>query len=166
MGGSDADDNIIELSVAEHAEAHKKLFEENGNKFDYIAWKTLSKQITFDEATHAAIIEGARRGRLNRKGKYTGKDNHFYGKKHTEESKKKMSDAQVNRGIYRGEDNHFYGKKHSEESKKKMSGARKKQGNFRLGTKHSEETKRRISEGVKRRLHRKDSDLHPSALAY
>ena len=43
-----------------------------------------------------------------------GKNNNFYGKKHTPESRKKMSEAQS------GENNGFYGKHHSDESKKKI----------------------------------------------
>jgi len=57
---------------------------------------------------------------LNRKGKLIGAKNGMYGKKHNEESKKKMSKPQF------GEDNGMYGKKHSDETKKKMSEMAKK----------------------------------------
>ena len=46
MGGSDDPSNLIELSVEEHAEAHKKLWEKYGKWQDNIAWKTLSGQIS------------------------------------------------------------------------------------------------------------------------
>lgn len=36
----------------------------------------------------------------SRKGKYTGENNHFYGKKHTEETKKKMKDAFKDKEFY------------------------------------------------------------------
>jgi group I intron endonuclease len=58
-----------------------------------------------------------------------GINNPFYGKKHTEESKKKMSLNSM----------HWLGRKHSEESKKKMSKSKK-------GTKHTEATKKKLSE--------------------
>ena len=45
MGGTDDPSNIIKLTIAEHAEAHRKLFEEHGSKFDYIAYMALSNQI-------------------------------------------------------------------------------------------------------------------------
>lgn len=45
--------------------------------------------------------------------------NGMYGKKHTEESKHKMSVSTT--GMYAGSKNPMYGKKHSEESKQKMS---------------------------------------------
>lgn len=44
----------------------------------------------------------------------TGSNNGMYGKKHTEESKQKIS---KNRKNTSGENNHFYGKHHSEETK-------------------------------------------------
>ena len=43
----------------------------------------------------------------------------MYGKKHTEEAKRKMSVA------HKGEKHPFFGKKHSEETRRKMSEARR-----------------------------------------
>lgn len=62
LGGTDDPSNLIELTIEEHAEAHRILYEEHNNKFDYIAWKTLTGQLTFSEASKLAIIEGASRG--------------------------------------------------------------------------------------------------------
>ena len=42
MGGCDNPSNLIELTVEEHAEAHRKLYEEHGCWQDYIAWKGLA----------------------------------------------------------------------------------------------------------------------------
>jgi len=47
-----------------------------------------------------------------------GSSNPFYGKHHTEETKRGLSSARIGRNI--GEDNHFYGRHHTEETKKKM----------------------------------------------
>lgn len=58
------------------------------------------------------------------------------GFRHTEETKRKMSEAR------RGEKNYFYGKHHTEESKNKLSKANK-------GRKTSEETKKKLSEVTK-----------------
>jgi len=52
MGGSDDPSNIIRLSVAEHAEAHKKLFETHGQWEDELAWKALTGQISEAEIIH------------------------------------------------------------------------------------------------------------------
>lgn len=50
MGGTDDPSNLIRLSVEEHAEAHRKLYEEHGRWQDYLAWKTLSGLVGKDEA--------------------------------------------------------------------------------------------------------------------
>lgn len=47
-----------------------------------------------------------------------GKENPFYGKKHSEETRKKMSE---NHADFFGEKNPFYNKKHTEETKNKIS---------------------------------------------
>lgn len=51
MGGKDDPENLVELTIEEHAEAHKKLFEKYGKIEDKIAWLALSGQITSSEAT-------------------------------------------------------------------------------------------------------------------
>lgn len=48
-----------------------------------------------------------------------GENNGFYGKKHTEETLKIMSEKK--KDLYNGEKNPFYGKQHTEESKKIMA---------------------------------------------
>jgi hypothetical protein len=45
MGGTNDSSNLIELTVEEHAEAHRKLYEEHGKWQDFMAWKALSGQI-------------------------------------------------------------------------------------------------------------------------
>ena len=52
-----------------------------------------------------------------------GEKNPFYGRHHTEETKKKLSEA--NKGKQLGKDNPFYGKTHSEESKKRIGAINK-----------------------------------------
>ena len=52
--------------------------------------------------------------------KLTGVNNPMFGKKHSEETRKKMSDA------HRGENNHNYGKPRSEEVRRKISIAKKR----------------------------------------
>ena len=49
-GGSDEPSNLVHLTVEEHAEAHKKLWEQYGRWQDKIAWQTLSGQISIQEA--------------------------------------------------------------------------------------------------------------------
>ena len=45
MGGTDDPSNLVELTIEEHAEAHRKLFEEPGRWQDELAWKGLAKII-------------------------------------------------------------------------------------------------------------------------
>jgi hypothetical protein len=42
MGGTDHKSNLVKLSIEEHAEAHRKLYEEHGKQCDYNSWKGLS----------------------------------------------------------------------------------------------------------------------------
>lgn len=50
---------------------------------------------------------------------FIGENNPFYGKHHTDETKRKISET------HKGENNHFYGKRHTEETKRKISEANK-----------------------------------------
>ena len=79
--------------------------------------------------------------------KIKGVDNPFYGKKHSDETKLKISNANK---LNVGELNAFYGKKHSDETKEKLSVIGKelyKSGKNKgfLGKKHSDETKLKMS---------------------
>ena len=65
-----------------------------------------------------------------------GKNNPFYGKRHSDESRKKISESK------KGKNHPFYGKEFSEEHKKKMSESHK-------GKKFSEEHKKKMSESHK-----------------
>jgi hypothetical protein len=104
MGGSDDPSNLIEITIEEHANIHKQLWEDLGHWQDKIAWQMLSGQISSAEAIKQAQSEGAK----NRKKRF-GKDNHFYGRKHTNETKnairnKKMGSVPPNKGLT-GKDN-------------------------------------------------------------
>lgn len=91
----------------------------------------------------------------------SGEKNGFYGKKHTEESKKKIKLVRALQILTResyekssisqsGEKNHFYGKTHTEESRKKISDklkvSLKGEGNPFYGRHHTEETKQKVRE--------------------
>ena len=73
---------------------------------------------------------------------FYGKDNGFYGKKHTEETKREIGRKASER--YQGENNPFYGKKHTEESKRKMSKSLQGVGK---GIPKSEEHKEKMRKG-------------------
>lgn len=46
MGGTDDPSNLVELTVEEHTEAHRKLYEEHGRHQDKRAWLGLAKIMT------------------------------------------------------------------------------------------------------------------------
>ena len=72
MGGSDDPSNIVELTVEEHAEAHKELYEKYNNEYDKIAWLGLSGQTSKQEVVKLSQSvggkEGARRAKEQKKG--------------------------------------------------------------------------------------------------
>jgi len=79
MGGSNDPDNLVTVSIEEHANLHKQLWEDLGHWQDKIAWQMLSGQITNAEAAK----EIRRLSNLGNK--------HFKGKTHTKEYKEKLS---------------------------------------------------------------------------
>lgn len=123
MGGTNDDDNLIDLFAREHFEAHKLLALENPDNEELIyawacmAWvKDKNQQrvcISPEEFEEVRKVYGEMC-----KERYAGKNNPMYGKHHSEEARNKMS---KNHGKKFGEDNHFFGKKHTIETRKKMS---------------------------------------------
>ncbi len=102
LGGTDDPSNLIELTIAEHAEAHRCLYEEHGRWQDKLAWQALSGQIGKDDIIKAKLQAA---GSIHK-----GKPSHRRGKKLSEETRRKMSEARR-------------GKTKSQETKKKISDA-------------------------------------------
>ena len=137
MGGSDDPSNLIELTVEEHAEAHKKLFEQHGLWQDRIAWQALTGQIGLDEAIQEA------RGAANR------------GKKRTPEQIERIRQA----AIFRNQKWKDSGRMDEINAKRSASHKGKvktpehvinnTQSRVSKGYKHSEETKTKIAESLK-----------------
>ncbi len=123
-GGTDDPSNIVALSVPDHAEAHRKLYEEHGRWEDKIAWLGLTGQIGQEEITFLKQSEG-------------GKKN--LGRKHSDEVNKAKGRA--------GELNASYGKSLSLESRRKMSESSKGQIPWNAGKKMSAEYCKKNSEG-------------------
>lgn len=61
MGGTNDPSNLIELTVEEHAEAHRKLYEQYGHWEDNCAYLALSGQIGQDEAMFIARSKGGKK---------------------------------------------------------------------------------------------------------
>jgi len=86
-GGSDEPSNLVELSIEEHAIAHKELYEKYGRWQDRVAWLSLSG-IMKDEERIYEILKNSNPG----------------GYKHTTEAKEKLSKMRL------GDKNPMYGK--------------------------------------------------------
>ena len=124
-GGTDDPSNLIYLTVEEHAEAHKKLWEEHGRWQDELAWKGLSGQIgkeeiilktlqrnlgkTFSEETRSRMKESSKGKNKNKIPWNKGKVGFV---KHTQETLDKISRSSKQRIV-------------SEETKKKISDNKK-----------------------------------------
>ena len=52
MGGTYALENVVRLTIPEHAEAHHQLFLEHGRWQDFVAWQALTGSIGKDEILH------------------------------------------------------------------------------------------------------------------
>jgi hypothetical protein len=59
MGGTDESSNIVELTIAEHATAHRLLYEQHGKVQDKIAWLMLSGKTTEAEKLRIALATAA-----------------------------------------------------------------------------------------------------------
>ena len=126
--------NLIELTIEEHAEAHRKLYEKYGDQNDYIAWKALSGQITSAEARVLAV-KNANTGRKQSAEHIAKrmKARNEWIKKNGGPTKGKILPAA------------------SEERKRKISKANHGKAYRGTGWKHSEETRRKMSEAAKNR---------------
>ena len=134
MGGTDEPNNLVELSVEEHAEAHRKLYEEHGNWQDYCAWQALSGRIGKEE------ILRMKQGNANK------------GKKRTPEQRERIKQAALARSERQRQDGtlerankkrseSMKGKEKSKEHIQKTVATRTKNG-----YKHSPETIAKIKE--------------------
>lgn len=128
MGGTDDPSNLIELTIEEHAKAHKKLWEEHGLIEDKFAWLGLSGQIGKDEILRQIAM--SRKGMKKPDG--FGKKISAFRKtfKYSEESKKKMSDAKKGRKLSKSHVDKIKiartGKKQTDYQKKRVSETRQK----------------------------------------
>jgi hypothetical protein len=57
-GGTDDPSNLVELTIEEHAEAHRVLWETHGRWQDKLAWLGLTGQVGTEEARLEAIRQG------------------------------------------------------------------------------------------------------------
>lgn len=66
MNGTDDPENLVELTVEEHAEAHKLLWEKYGRWEDKLAWQGLAGLIGKDELIKQMLSESGKKGNTSR----------------------------------------------------------------------------------------------------
>jgi hypothetical protein len=71
-GGTDDPSNLVELSVDDHAEAHRKLYEEYGRWQDYVAWQGLAKLSPKEELVRIRQREAGKLRHLLHPNPFTG----------------------------------------------------------------------------------------------
>jgi len=88
-GGTDDPSNLVELTIEEHAEAHRVLYEEHGRAEDRWAWLGLSGQIGKDEILRQIAMSQKGKKKPEGHGEKVSAFRKTF--KYTEESKLKMS---------------------------------------------------------------------------
>lgn len=140
-GGTDDPSNLVRLTINEHADAHRLLWEQHGRPEDKLAWLLLAGKT--DEA-EAARIELAR---------------HIQ-KRRWQDPNARQAQSERMKGNKFGA-----GKKvtHTDETKRRISATKKEQYKHqphpRTGTFHTEETKRKISESKQKNPHRHSPEM-------
>ena len=122
-GGTDDPDNLVRVTIEQHAELHLARYLEHGHAYDWIASQCLSGQITNAEANQEA------------------RRHYMTNRVVTEETRRKMSEGQRRRTEYprgdvhwdcSGENNPFYGKTHDAETREKCRAGAHKQWERKL----------------------------------
>jgi len=161
-GGTDDPSNLVKLTVAEHAEAHRLLWEQYGRPEDKLAWLLLAGKTNEAEAARIELAKhvqqrrwqdpAARQAQAERmKGNTIGVGRKWIP---TDETKRRISVAQKER--LQHQPHGMLGNKHTEETKRKISeskrGAvytaehREKIRQSRIGKKQTDRQKQRARE--------------------
>lgn len=156
LGGTNKEDNLIDLFAQEHFEAHRLLALSNpdNDKLVY-AWWAMSHlrddnqeryELTPEEYEECKMAFSKKISELMKIQK-AGENNPNYHKKLSKETCQKMSEAR------KGDKNPNYGNVYSEEFKHKISEAVKNSDKFKNKPPVSDETRKKISEARKGKPH-------------
>ncbi len=140
LGGTNKKDNIVYLSAKDHFRCHKLLVNftsgTDNQKMWSALWRMMNKQSYSQKRDYDFTSEEYETARINHSIAHSirmsGKNNPFYGKKHTEETKKSMSASKKGK---------TYEEIFGEEFAKDMREKRKNESHNRV---FSEETKEKI----------------------
>ena len=152
MGGTDDPSNLIELTIEEHAEAHRILYETYGKVEDKVAWQSLAGLAPKSELMREIHQLGRRNADETIKKKY-GVSNPGqlpHNRKATSERLKKLH-SERSMSIP-----DWTGRKHREESKKKIGATNSL---LQMGSKNSQFGTMWITDGASNKKVQKDSAI-------
>ena len=164
LGGSDEPDNLVNLTAREHFVCHWLLVKMTTGQDHHMMRAEKHGQERYNTKITARVYESIKQEYAELQSKqFTGTGNGFYGKTHTEEARKRISEANKGRvqpldekekqkaawakRKEQGIERKPYSNEYKEERSKKYRG----QGNPRYGVEVSEETRAKISEKAKGR---------------
>jgi len=136
MGGSDEPTNIKEVTVENHAEEHRLLWKKYGKREDWLAWKSLSKQIGKEELWLERSSLGGKKMKGYKKTKehlenisksLKGKTYEEMGVVNTTERKQKVSEAMMGNTNSKNHNKDSYKKKQSQVMKEAWKRRKAKQ---------------------------------------
>lgn len=147
LGGTDKRSNLVELSVEEHAEAHRKLYEEHGNWQDFLAWQGLLKLLTTEECGLVAV----KKGYQNSKASMTDREKNSRNGRLSVENKTGLfapEHASLIKKVLQKNIEEWRGKHHTNESKCKIGDANRGKIPWNKGKLQTPETKEKIRQSV------------------
>lgn len=156
LGGSNDKENLIKLTAREHFLCHwlltKMVLSTTDQYKVYKAFLCMSYLVNSNHQRYKIYGRTFENMRKNYSIVFSeqmkGVNNPMYGVSHSDETKKKISEA--HKGNY-GEKNPMYGKNHSIESRKKISDSRIGKIPWNKGITHSDETKNKLAIAGKNR---------------
>ena len=137
MGGSDDPSNIVELSIKEHAEAHKKLYKQYGKTEDKIAWLSLSGILKKEETYQEKVKLGRENANKILEKKYGPNWRSIISQKGADRIKeiiKENPDYLKGRTDMKGDKNPMFGKSHNSNTRKILSKLQTGKRNSQYGT--------------------------------
>lgn len=154
IGGTNDEENLIDLFAQEHFMAHKLLAKENPDNNSLVyGWICMAFMKNDYQERYEITAEEYEMLKKMKSERMKGNTINPF----TEEIRNKMSEAQKNRfanleerkkysDMRSGENAYFYGKHHSEKTKKKQSDSKKGERNPNYGKIYSEEERKYLSE--------------------
>lgn len=140
MGGGNEEENLIDLFAKEHFIAHQLLVKENPDNNGLIyAWSLMAWAKRDYQDRYMITPEEYETAKIALSESRKGAKNPFYGKKHTEETRKRISE------LVGGENHPNYGKPMSDETKKKISKKNSGENAPNFGKHFTEEHKQKLA---------------------